>query len=149
MIDYQYKKFSVTGSAAYIWRSNVKIDRDAYYDTEMHLTNEVQMPDMTNLQLRAGYRGKYLLAEAVFNKMTTHGGFDITRNNMPFPSNRMNAATAGVAIKYTLKKWTHLALLASGNYTISGRDMGQSLSVGAGAVYAFYFKKNDGTAYSF
>lgn len=144
MVDYQYKKFTVTGSAAYIWRSNIKIDRDNYYTDRLHITNEVQMPDMTNWQLRAGYRGKYFLAEGILNQMTTQGGFDITRNNMPFPSNRMNATTAGAFLKYTIAGVLggNIELLAQGNYTLKGRNVGQSLSYGGGLFYAFYVKKN-------
>jgi hypothetical protein len=141
MVDYQYKRFTVTGSAAYIWRSNVKLDRDSYYDTELHLTNEVQMPNAAQYQLRTGYRGKYLLAEAVLNNWTTLGGFDITKNNMPFPSNRMNATTLGADFKYTLKHFTGLSFVAGGNYTVTGRNMGQATSFYGGAFYAFYFGK--------
>lgn len=141
MVDYQYKRFTVTGSASYIVRSNVKIDRTAYYDTEGRLTNEVQMPNAAQYQLRTGYRGKYLIAEALLTNWTTLGGFDITRNNMPFPSNRMNATTIGANIKYTLKSHTNLAVLAGTNLTIAGRNMGQSNAFNVGAFYAFYFKK--------
>lgn len=141
MIDYYRERFTVTVSAAYIRRSNVKLDRDSYYDTELHLTNEVKMPNAAYYQLRTGYRGKYLIAEALLTNWTTLGGFDITRNNMPFPSNRMNATMVGVNIKYTLKNFTKLSLLAGGNYTISGRNMGQSKAFDAGVFYAFYFGK--------
>ena len=141
MVDYQIKRFTVTGSASYIVRSNVKIDRTAYYDTQGRLTNEVQMPNATQYQLRTGFRGKYLIAEALLTNWTTLGGFDITRNNMPFPSNRMNATTVGANIKYTLKSYTNLAFLAGANATIAGRNMGQSNSFNVGAFYAFYFKK--------
>jgi hypothetical protein len=61
MIDYRRGRFTVTGSAAYIWRNNVKLDRDSYYDTELHLTNEIKMPNATLYQLRTGYRGRYIL----------------------------------------------------------------------------------------
>lgn len=141
MIDFQHKKLNITGSASYIRRSNVQLDRDTYYDTEQHFTNEVKMPDAAFYQLRTGYRGKYLLAEALLSNWTTLGGFDITRNNMPFPSNRMNATTVGVNIKYTLKNLTNLSLLFGGQHTLAGRNMGMSNSVSAGAFYAFYFKK--------
>jgi hypothetical protein len=140
MVDYWHKRWTVTGSASYIRHSNVKLDRDAYYDTELHATNEVKMPDAAFYQLRAGYRGTYLIAEGVLSNMTTLGGFDITRNNMPFPSNRMNATTVGVNIKYTLKNWTNLSLLAGANTTLSGRNMRQSKDYSAGVFYAFYFK---------
>lgn len=149
MVDFQYKRFTVTGSAAYILRSNVKIDRDSYYDTELHNTNEVNMPDAAQYQLRAGYRGKYLIAEALFTNWTTLGGFDITRNNMPFPSNRMNATMIGANVKYTLKNFVNLSILAGANYTVAGRNVGQSTAYNAGFFYAFYFKnKNRSSAAS-
>jgi hypothetical protein len=141
MADYQHKKFTITGWGTYVWRSNVKIDRTAYYDTEMHLTNEVKMPDAMQFQLRTGYRGKYLLAEALLTNYTTLGGFDITRNNMPFPSNRMNSTMVGAAFKYTLKSFTHLSLLGGANYTVAGRNVGQSKAFNLGVFYAFYIKK--------
>lgn len=141
IVDYQIEKLAISGSAAYIRRSNVKLDRDSYYDTELHLTNEVRMPDMAQYQLRAGYRGKYLQADALLTNMTTLGGFDISKNNMPFVSNRMNATMLGIGVKYTLKPLPNLSLLAGGNYTVSGRNMGQATSFNAGAFYAFYFGK--------
>ncbi|RYZ50704.1 MAG: hypothetical protein EOO14_18915, partial [Chitinophagaceae bacterium] len=141
MVDFQHKRLNVTASAAYVRRNNVEIDRTAYYDTEMHYTNKIEMPDAAQYQLRAGYRGKYLLAEALLNNFTTLGGFDMTRNNMPFPSNRMNATNVGLQLKYTLKSMTNLSLLAGATTTIAGRNMGQANSFNVGAFYAFYFKK--------
>lgn len=141
MVDYQRKRFSVTGSAAYVWRSNVKLDRDSYYDTEMHLTNEVKMPNAAQYQLRTGYRGRYLIAEALLTNWTTLGGFDITRNNMPFPSNRMNATMAGLHLKYSVKQLAGLELYGGGNYTVAGRNMGQATAFNAGLFYVFYLSK--------
>ena len=140
IVDYQHRRFTITGSATYVWRSNVKIDRTAYYDTRMHLTNEVQMPDAAQFQLRTGWRGRYLLAEAVVTNWTTLGGFDITRNNMPFPSNRMNMTTAGASLKYTFPQYTHLSLVGGANYTVAGRNVGEAMAFNIGAFFAFYFK---------
>lgn len=142
MIDYRRGRITATASAAYIRRSHVAIDRTAYYDTEMHLTNKVDMPDAAQYQLRTGYRGRYIIAEALLTNWTTLGGFDMTRNNMPFPSNRMNATSIGLYAKYTLPQHTSLSVLASGSITLRGRNMGQATAVSAGAFYAFYFKKN-------
>jgi len=141
MIDFRRGRFTVTGSATYIWRSNIKIDRNSYYTTQLYLTNEVKMPDASFYQLRSGYRGKYLIAEVLLSNWTTLGGFDIRKNDMPFPSNRMNATMLGANVKYTLKKFTKLSLLAGGNYTIAGRNVGQSKAFNVGAFYAFYFGK--------
>jgi hypothetical protein len=139
MIDYRRGKFTVTGSAAYVWRSNVKLDRNAYYDTYLHLTNEVQMPNAASYQLRTGYRGRYLIAEALLTNWTTLGGFDIRKNDMPFPSNRMNATMVGASAKYTVKTFTNLSFLAGGNFTIAGRNVGQSKAFNVGVFYVLNF----------
>ena len=140
MVDFLHKRWNVTASAAYVRRSNVSIDRTAYYTTEMHYTNEVQMPDAAQYQLRAGYRGKYLLAEALLNNWTTLGGFDMTRNNMPFPSNRMNATSVGVQFKYSWKSHPDLSFIAGAATTIAGRNMGKACSFNIGAFYALNCK---------
>ncbi|GAO45273.1 hypothetical protein FPE01S_04_05170 [Flavihumibacter petaseus NBRC 106054] len=142
MVDYLHNRFFATAWGSYIFRSNVKIDRDAYYDEELHNSNEVKMPDQVNLQLRTGYRGRYLIAEALLTQLCTLGGFDITRNNMPFPSNQMNSTVAGINFKYTLKQLTNISLLAGANYTIHGRNVGQTTAFNGGVFYAFYTKKS-------
>lgn len=48
MADYQLGNFFTTASAAFFSRSNVTIDRIAYYTTRMHYTNQVEMPTMSN-----------------------------------------------------------------------------------------------------
>lgn len=141
MADYNYKRITVTASAAYIRRSNVTLDRTSYYDTQLHLTNEVRMPDAAQYQLRAGYRGRYLIAEALLTNWTTLGGFDITRNNMPFPSNRMDATSLGLHVKYTFPHFTNLSVLAGGDATLTGRNVGQANAFNVGAFYVFYVSK--------
>ena len=137
MADYQQGNLFVTGSATYVLRDNIKIDRDAYYTTEMHYTNEVEMHDGANFNFRAGFRNHRLIAEAVVNNWTTLGGFDITRNNMPFPSNKMNATTVGVNFKYVLPSLPQLSIVAGGNTTVAGRNMGQATTVYGSFFYVF------------
>lgn len=141
MVDYQIKDWFATASATYVIRSNIKIDRTAYYTTEMHLTNEVAMPDAFSFNVRAGYRSDYLIAEAVFNNWTTLGGFDITRNNMPFPSNKMNSTAVGLNLKYTLKAIKQLSLTGGGSYTVAGRNVGQSTNFNIGIFYILNFNR--------
>lgn len=137
MADYQFGKLFATGSATYVLRDNIEIDRDAYYTTELHYSNEVEMPDAANFNFRTGYRTHHLIAEAVINNWTTLGGFDITRNNMPFPSNKMNATTAGVNFKYEFPKMPMLSIVAGGMHTIAGRNVGQSTTVYGSFFYVF------------
>ena len=144
ILDYVHKsRVFATGSAAYIWRSNVKLDRTSYYTTEQVISNEVKMPDAMSFNFRAGYRGRYLIAEAQIMNMTTLGGFDITRNNMPFPSNRMNSTAVGADFKYTMKWHTNLALIGGASYVIQGRNVGQAMTYTGGIFYAFYLNKKD------
>lgn len=146
MIDFESGNFFGTGSATYVLRDNIEIDRNSYYTTELHLTNEVEMPDAANFNLRAGFRNHRWIAELVANNWTTLGGFDITRNNMPFPSNRMNATTVGVNVKYTLPPMPQLSIVAGGMRTISpwegaSRNVGQSTTVYGSFFYVFDFSK--------
>ncbi len=140
MVDYQVGNFFATISGSYIVRSKVKIDRTAYYTTEMHYTNEVSMPDMSQFNLRIGYRTDRMIAEALVGQSNTLGGFDITRNNMPFPSNKMNMTTAGVNIKYNIKAVDGLSVIGGGNYTLAGRNVGQATAFNGGVFYILAFK---------
>ena len=140
MADYQRNHLFATASYTYIARSNVTIDRYTYYTTEMHYSNEVKMPDASQLNLRAGYRSETWVAEAVFNKWTTLGGFDIPRNGMPFVSNKMNATTIGLNVKYETPL-DGLSIVANGSTTVAGRNVGQASGFNAGVFYIFDFSK--------
>ena len=141
MADYQRGKWFATGSMTYVLRSNVELDRTAYYTTGIHYTNEIKMPDATQWMVRAGYRYKNWIAEAVADNWTTQGGHDITRNNMPFVSNRMEATRLGANFKWEDGMVKGLSLLAGGNYALEGRNMGQATTVYGGIVYLFNFSK--------
>jgi hypothetical protein len=139
MVDYQVGNLFATGSATYVVRSKINIDRTSYYTTEMHYTNEVSMPDAMQWNLRAGYRSSKLIAEAVLSNWTTLGGFDITKNNMPFPSNKMNMTSLGINFKYNVQAVDGLAIIGGGSYTIAGRNAGQTTAVNAGVFYVLHF----------
>ena len=141
MVDYIQSGFFITGSATYVFRDNIEIDRTSYYTTEMHYTNEVEMPNQNNVNLRLGFRNQNIIAEAVANKMTTLGGFDITRNNMPFPSNRMNATTVGVNVKYVIPPVPQLSVVAGGNRVVDGRNVGQSTTIYGSLFYVLDLSK--------
>lgn len=143
MSDYQYDNLFATVSGAYVKRSNIKIDRDVYFTDEMYYTKEVDMPDGISFNARFGYRTSRLIAEAVFDNWTTQkGGFDITANNMPFPSNTMNMTKIGFNGKYYLKQVSGLAITGGSNHVILGRNVGQSTAVYGGLFYVIDFTKN-------
>jgi hypothetical protein len=142
MSDFMRGKFFTTLSGAYVKRSNIKIDRNSYLTDEIHYTNEVNMPDVISVNLRFGYRSERLIAEAVIDNMVTQsGGFDITKNNMPFPSNTMNALKYGVNAKYTFKKIPELSLVGGYNYVAQGKNIGKSNTFYGGVFYIINFNK--------
>ncbi|MFY7838956.1 MAG: transporter [Lacibacter sp.] len=144
MLDYYYdNKWFATASATYVWRSKVTLDRDSYYTDRFILSNEVDMPNATSYNIRAGYRTQWLIAEAVLNNWTTKGGFDITQNNMPFISNRMNATSLGFNIKYVFKKMPQLSLTGGASQVVAGRNMGQSFSANGAVFYVFNLNKKE------
>lgn len=145
MADYQLHHFFITASGVYVRRSNIKIDRTAYYTNEMHYTNEVRMPDMAGFNIRAGLRSQQWIAEVIIDKSNTLGGFDIRKNDMPFPSNEMNFTRVGVNFKYTSHLVRGLELTAGSNYVISGRNVGQSFVFNGGAFYIMDFSKKKKT----
>jgi hypothetical protein len=137
--DYQLGNFFATASGTYTGRSDITIDRNSYYTTELHLTNKVDMPDMWSSELRTGYRSERMILEAIVMNMTTIGGFDIRKNDMPFPSNKMNATMVGANFKYNFKAVQGLSLTGGGNYTVAGRNVGQASTWDIGVFYILDF----------
>jgi hypothetical protein len=139
IVDVQRSKFFTTLSGGYLYRSNVKIDRPAYYTTRQINSNEVEMPNAGSFQFRTGYRSKKLIAEASLSNMTTFGGFDIRKNDMPFVSNKMNSTNAGVEAKFYPGD-EKLGFNASVWHTLKGRNVGQATGYTAGILYTINFK---------
>jgi hypothetical protein len=141
MADYQYGRWFATASASYVWRSNTELDRNAYYTDQMHYTNEVEMANATQWILRGGYRYKQWIAELVADNWNTLYGNDITRNNMPFVSNKMEATRLGVNLKWEDGLIKGLSLIGGGNYTLKGRNVGQVTTFYSGLFYLVHFGK--------
>ena len=141
MADYEIGDWFATASGTYNFRNNVTLDRNTYYTTEMHYTNKVKMPDATYFNVRAGYRSSTWIIEAIADKWTTIDGFDISKNNMPFLSNKMNATKLGMHIKYDTDFINGLSFVADASTTVAGRNVGQSTSFGGGIFYIFDFGK--------
>lgn len=144
LADYQNGHLFFTGSGEFMRRDNISIDRTAYYTTEMHYTNQVSIPNGTGFAFRGGFRSSKLIAEAVLENTTTLGGFDIRKNDMPFPSNRMNATSAGINFKYSftgVPAIRGLELTAGSNFVVAGRNVGQSTMIHGGAYYLFNLNK--------
>lgn len=145
MVDFQKEKLFATASATYVRRSNIELDRQAYYTTEMHYTNEVRIPDAASYNVRVGYRDKGGYAELFFDGWKTLGGYDMPRNGMPFPSNEMNATRVGFNFKYPMPFKHNLAVTGNAFTTVGGRNMGKATGFNAGIFYVIDLTKKDKT----
>ncbi len=135
--DLQRGKFFATASAAYVRRASIEIDRTAYYTTEMVYSNQVIMPDVFTWMVRTGYRkDPDHIVEFFVDRMNTLGGFDMRRNDMPFPSNNMEQTRIGLGAKWALGK-QGLSFMGNVSRVVAGRNMGQASAAMAGLVWQF------------
>ncbi len=130
--------FFVEGAAGYTWRSTVRLDRDAYYtDGRLTLSNEVAMPDVADYAAGAGYQKGRLCLPVMLVAQRTLGGGDIRRQDMPFPSNRMNFTRLQVMAMYWVPRVPGVQLDLGAARTLRGRNVGQSTMLSAGLTTAF------------
>ncbi len=142
MLDVQRGKWFATASTNMIYRSNVTIDRDAYYTTKMIYSNQVEMPSLMGYHVRLGYRKDAdLVLEAVLDGFNTMGGYDIRKNDMPFLSNKMDATRIGFNVKIPIPVLNGLSFTGNTMYTIAGRNMGKSTMFMAGILFQTDFTK--------
>lgn len=133
-----------TGSLGYTWRGTVTLDRPFYFtDGKLFMTDEVDMPEVFDWSVQAGYMKQGLMAAAVFAQQRVRGGGDIRRQDMPFVSNRMNFSKVGGLVMAPVPKLHDLALHVSLMYTLDGRNVGQATTLTGGLLYRFHFSGRD------
>ncbi len=127
------------GYAERMWRSNVTLDRSAYFtDGQYFETNEVSMPDVAKYRGTLGWqRGPWCIPVGLTAQRTLGGG-DIRRQDMPFVSNRMNATMAHAELMYFLPGVSNLRLDLGAAHTLNGRNVGRSTSFMTGLTYALH-----------
>ena len=109
-----HQAWFVNVSGGYTFRSNTELDRPSYYDGEaFYNSSEVDMPDVFDLFVSAGYQKDALQVELNYIQQNTLGGGDIRRQDMPFVSNKMNAQRVGLLAMYYLPKPKNLAVRGS------------------------------------
>lgn len=126
----------LTVQAGHTWRSNTTIDRDSYiFENELYYSDEVPVPNVLDATGRLGFISKKFQAEVNFDYFSCLSGDDIRYNDMPFPSNKMQASTAGIFAKYFV--WRGLAVQASYGQVLAGRNAGQGTVIAGGFTYFF------------
>jgi hypothetical protein len=127
------------GYAERLWRSNVTLDRSAYYTQGQYFeTNEVSMPDVAMYRGTIGWQRGIWCIPVGFTAQRTLGGGDIRRQDMPFVSNRMNHTTAHAELMVFVPGAPNLRLDLGAARTLNGRNVGQSTSFMTGFTYALH-----------
>lgn len=123
----------LTMHGSYTWRGNIHIDRDAYQaDGRMYNTNEVKVPHGSDAAVRLGVVRRKWQTEVFAERMANLSGDNIRRNDMPFPTNNMQATTVGWYGKF---QPGHIGVNARVGKVIDGLNMGQSTSYSVGLLY--------------
>lgn len=137
-LSFQAKQgWYVNGSAGYTWRSNVTLDRPAYYTNgALTLSDEVYMPNVTDFVVAAGYQRPGLNITIPYTTQRTLGGGDIRRNDMPFVSNRMNFSKIDARVQYQIPQLKVASVLVGASRILNGRNVGQSTGFTAGILLA-------------
>ncbi|MFL5523556.1 MAG: hypothetical protein ACJ8AF_05520 [Gemmatimonadaceae bacterium] len=130
----------VTGSSAYTFCNNVKLNRNSYYtDGQLYLTNEVAMPNVLDNSVSAGYRRGRWMVPVTLTQQRTLGGGDIRRQDMPFVSNRMDFTRLDGVLRYSINVPKDLAFQIGAGHVLRGRNVGQSTTITSGLFYAYHF----------
>ena len=131
--------FSV--QSGYTLRSNIKIDAVDYYTDQFVNSNQVAIPDVMQHQVRGGYCTYRFILEAVGTLYQTLGGFDMRRQDMPFPSNKQESTRVGLFSAYRIKPLADVQVMGSVMYAVAGRNTGQSITYSFGLFKNFGFTK--------
>ncbi|MBD2751407.1 hypothetical protein [Spirosoma validum] len=129
----------VTAHGSYGWRSNIKIDRDAYQaDDRVYNVNQVRMPNVYDAAVRLGVLRKGWQTEVFAERSACLDGDNIRRNDMPFPTNNMQSTLVGWYGKFQPR---HIGVNARVGYVVDGMNVGQSTSYTVGVLYQINFNK--------
>lgn len=135
---YEYNDhFFGTIQTGYIAKSRITVDRQTYYNEGQVYSNKMPVPDVWDGAIRAGYKTNAFRADIHFNWQTGTTGSDIRQNDMPYPFNKMNMQSAGVTALYWLPFTKGLAITASADQTIAGRNVGKSFNWMGTIQYVF------------
>jgi len=132
----------LNGTAAYVFRSIVTLDRPYYFTSDqLTLSNQVAMPNQFDYTVSAGYRGHNMMFIGSFARQQTRGGGDIRRQDMPFVSNRMNFSKGGASAVVPIPFVKNLQGWFMYSNTFDGRNVGQSNTFTTGLMYMIHFTR--------
>jgi len=130
-------KWFTTIQTGYIFRSNITVDRQTYYTDAQHYSDEMAIPNVWDGSVKLGYDVPRFRADVHYNWFNCTSGTDMRRNDMPYPGNEMDMGSVGVMGLLWIPKIDGLAIHASADQVIAGRNVGKSFTWMAGLQYVF------------
>lgn len=138
IVHYEHKsKFFTTFQTGYTLKSNIRTDRQSYYNERQVNSSEMPVPDVWDGAFRAGFNNKRFRADVDYNWSTSTSGSDIRRNDMPYPFNKMDAQWIGISGLLWVPGVEGLALHAAADQVVGGRNVGKAFTWTAGVQYVF------------
>ncbi len=123
----------LTAHGTYTLRSNITIDRDAYQaNGKVINSNNVAIPNAADAAVRLGISKKMFQTEIFVNHFTCVSGDNIRRNDMPFPTNNMQATAAGFYGKFQYK---NIGLIGQVSQVLEGLNVGKNLNYSVGLLW--------------
>jgi len=135
----------VRGTAAYDLRGTATIERDYYYTDHSNYSEQVDVPNAINYTATVGawLLKNSLNVDITFDGQTTDGGTDIRKQDVGFPSNKMNFTRIGGFAHYYFQFIPGLGVLGGVNQIQDGRNVGKAMAYYFGLTYQFpIFHKN-------
>lgn len=126
-------------SAAHLWRTETKIERDYYYNNGSYYTQWMDVPNAWNYQ---GTLGIWLFNDALrvegnYTVLRCTSGDDIRAWNAPQPTNKVEMVQVGGFAQYYISQVPGLGIIAFYNTTLEGRNAGEMTNFGGGITYQF------------
>lgn len=138
IVHYERKKgMFYTIQTGYIAKSTITVDRQSYYNGRQVNSNIMPVPDVWDGSVRLGYKKKSFRVDVHYNWMVSTSGSDIRLNDMPYPFNRMNATSVGFTGLYWIPVVKGLAVHATVDQTLTGRNVGKAFMWSGGFQYVF------------
>lgn len=144
LLHFKAPNFFITGQYGYIRRGQVKLDHvvNIYDPSQLNPNSglKVNVPDVTELIVRAGIVTKVFNIDAWFQRQTPHSSGTDIGPGVPFPTNAVGFTRVGATAYLRLLK--QFGLTAGYNTTLDGRNIGKSTQLNAGVVIGHWTANN-------
>ncbi|GAB4051681.1 hypothetical protein [Spirosoma litoris] len=144
LLHFKAPNFFITGQYGYIRRGQVKLDHivNTYDPSQINPNSgtKVNVPDVTELIVRAGFVSKVVNIDVWGQRQTPHSDGTNIGPGIPFPTNAVGFTRVGATAYLRLAK--QFGLTAGYNTTLDGRNIGKSTQLNAGLVIGHWTANN-------